>query len=961
MRNDICKSRRPLPCSPATLGALALLLASCGGGGGGGGSSPAVPPPPVTPTDVEPDEDPPGIEVEITGLSGASGADGSFRVGDRIGVSFTLKHRDGSPWGVAEMDLARALVSGPTFNYQRVIAEQSDVKVRAVYHGGGSYTYAFADPLPANYLAPFNDSLLHGPGDGVLSGLDLLAGTYTVGLSFVWSYHVGPERFLDVGETARDFRFGGAAAITPRQVTTQANCNQCHASLQAHEGTRRNLTLCLMCHTAGAEDPVTPGTIFGGAINSRVMFHRIHNARHLPSVLGVGTKPSGDRDYSFPPTPFVLHDSHLQPKDYSFVGMPVWPNRTIPMPHDSGYELLDPPEQAQEDEMLRGVTRCDVCHGDPDGPGGLGAPAQGDLINVQPTRASCGACHDDVNWDLPYTSNLSTMQVQVDDTLCTQCHEKTGGVYAIIDTHIHPLLEKTTGQFFATEVHFDLLSVAEAGAANQDGTFDPGEKIALIFTLEDDAGGSVDPSTLDSITAVVSGPTNNANLLLETDIPAALVAGGPQFTVTLPERRQLEFAGDSTAALGDVFTTDFAPHVLPAQTQVLVRTATSGGSSVLTAAAAAPQNFVDVANPSGFARGDFLVVDDGLAGEEYAQIQYVDGSRLWFSSPQTPQFAPGLALPHAAGAQVREVALQAQAQNVNYSLDANAGVITELTEFGNGAAVLVSYTSDFVVPATYPLAANDSPDLDETWGQWTGKTLVDGTYRVSLWGTLTKTYFIPQGSMPYLLTAPAATKEVLFGSATSVEPYALISSPSNCYACHQDIWFHDGRYRGFDSCIVCHGNAGSEDLPPYVAANAPATPGVTVNFRTLLHQIHRGKELVNAASFTVVDSGASPYPDNFAAKHFDQILFPAQPGRTKTCEKCHGAGNDAWIAPADRNHPTQQNLPAREWRAACGTCHDSAQALGHIDAEITPGGLELCTVCHAPGKAFEVELAHKVR
>ena len=943
---------------------LLLLLAGCDSGGGGGGSD-SVPPPPPTNNQLDPADDAPGVQVTITSLSGASASDGSFRSGDFISVHFTLRQNSGAPWGVAEMQLARALVSGPTFNYQRVIAEQDDLSSRAVYHGDGEYSYTFAQALPSAYLPPFNDSDSFGASDGELKGQTLLAGTYTVGLSFAWSYDLPTRSFLDVGETTGDFRFGGAAAITPRKVTSIDNCNQCHVTLQAHAGTRKNITLCLMCHTTGAEDRNDPGVAVGTpgvTINSRVLFHKLHNARHLPSVLGVGTKPDGTRDYTLAPKPYVLVDENLIAKDFSFVGFPAWPNRTLPMPRDFEYSQLGSLEQAKENEMLRGVTRCDACHGDPDGVGPLQAPAQGDLINVQPTRAACGACHDDVDWTKPYTANTATMDpsVTVDDSLCNSCHERTNGTYAVIDTHVHPLVEKTTGQLFANDIHFELLGVAEAGVANFNGRFDPGEKLSVTFSVTDDAGMEVDASSLKSISAVVSGPTRNANLVLQTDVSTQLLGFAQPFTINLPQLRQLEFLGDSSSSNGDVFTTAFAPHRIAAQTKLLVRQGSAGVPTILSSDCLPLQNFIDVLSPSGFARGDYVVVDDGVAGfEEYAQIQFVDVDRLWFSSPQTPQFAEGLTRFHSAGAQVREVSLQPKTLGQDYSLATLSGTITELAEFGSNAAVLSSYLTDFVVPQTYPLASNASADLDETWGKWTGKSLAQGTYTVSLWGSLEKLYFPPGQPIPYLLVSPAATKDVLVGSAGPIEPYDLISSKANCYACHQDIWYHDGEVRGFDACIACHANAGAEDRPKYVAANARETPGATVNFRTMLHKIHRGSQL--SEPFSLMGSGPAAYPDNFSANTYSNILFPAQPGATSHCEKCHGSGSSAWLAPAERDHPTQQQRPVRIWRAVCGTCHDSGPALGHIELQVTPGGLEICGVCHDPGRAFEVELAHKSR
>jgi OmcA/MtrC family decaheme c-type cytochrome len=212
----------------------------------------------------------------------------------------------------------------------------------------------------------------------------------------------------------------------------------------------------------------------------------------------------------------------------------------------------------------------------------------------------------------------------------------------------------------------------------------------------------------------------------------------------------------------------------------------------------------------------------------------------------------------------------------------------------------------------------------------------------------------------YRFATQSRAVDLRFGSAAMDEPYALISSPSNCNACHGELYFHGETYRGFDACIACHGDAGAEDRPRYVAANAPDTSGVTINFRTLLHQIHRGEELANA-DFEVCGAGSAPYPDNFSVRDFDAVLFPALPGRTAHCAKCHGAGNTAWTSPAPRDHPTEQGAPSRPWRAACGTCHDSAAALAHIELRTTPGGAEACDVCHGPGAQNEVELAHKTR
>jgi Cytochrome c7 and related cytochrome c len=899
-----------------------------------------------TNTVLQQGDTPPGVQLAILSVQGASGLDGSFQVGDHLKVTFTVKKNDGTSWMLSEMSSARFLFSGPSFNYQRVLDQVSDVATASTANSDGSFTYTFATGIPATYLAPYNTT---SPGSdaGDLSGQNLLAGTYTLGGYFSWKFTVDGASATDAGNAEKDVLFGGATDIEAREAVTQANCNQCHQTLQAHGGARRDVKLCILCHTAGSTDSSTPQV----SINFKVMVHKIHNAAHLPSVLGVTTKPDGSRDYTATPMPYVVGGD-----DFSHVNFPVWPNAQIPLPRDSGYSALPASAQAQEDSMREGAANCIVCHGDPDGPGPLTAPAQGDLYKAQPSRDACGACHDDVIWGQPYTANMQTMGAQANDSNCLLCHAPSGSPIAVQDAHTHPLSNPT----FNPGLDIAITNLAEAGTNNGDGTIDPGEKIAITLTIQDGSGMPVLPSSLSSMSAVLSGPSSNYNILLNTSIPTAALTGSQPFMIHVPQSVLYEFVGKSTAAL-DVFTTALTPHwnVAGALTTVQVRTAT-GGSSTLSAAAPAVQNFLDVASAAAFARNDFIVIDDGVAGkEEYLKIQWVDGTRLWFSSPYTTNYAPGVVFAHASGATVKQVTLTSKIEGTDYTLNTATGQITELVEFGAGDAVVVSYTTDFVMPAVYPQALNASPDLDETWGKWTQKPIAAGTYSLGVWGQQNLTLTANGESNSYRNTSVTNRKDFLVAGATTLEPYGLISSSDNCAACHQDITFHGGGRRGYDACLLCHGTAGSEDRPQYVAANAPPTTGVTVNFRTMLHKIHRGSDLANAATYTIVGFGSGAYPDNFSPATYSDVVFPAMPDGVDNCAKCHGDSNTAWQVPADRDHPTDQGLPVRTWRAVCGSCHDDAAASAHIDTQTSPSGAEACNVCHGTSGDWAVARVHK--
>jgi OmcA/MtrC family decaheme c-type cytochrome len=935
---------------------LLFAVLGCSGDDGRDGQDGQGPPPDPTPTELSQGDEPPGVVLSVVNVGGGSGPGGSFRVGDRVSVRFTAEKSNGDPWMLDEFSYGRILISGPTFNYQRVIPEKNDVITRSVENADGSFTYTFADPLPAVYAAPYNDTPSFGIEDGELTGQPLLNGTYTVGLYTAWAYTVEGVGERDSGNVVANFVIG-TGPLEPREVVAQDNCNQCHESLRAHGDLRRDVSLCLLCHTAGSEDrnnPAVAGGTPGVSIDFKVMIHKIHNGSHLPSVLGVTTDANGARNYNATPQPYVLVGHSTA--DFSHVKFPVWPSLSIAMPRDAGYTALSAPNRALEDNMRSGVVACDKCHGDPDGAGPLTGPAQGDLYKSQSSRASCGSCHDDIVWGLPYTANTQTMGAQANDSNCLLCHAPSGDPLAVEDAHRHPLYDET----FNPGLNVDITAVDEAGTNNSDGNIDVGEKVAVTFTLTDDAGNAVAPSVSSTYSVVVSGPTHNSNVLLSGAIPAGALSGPQPYTVNVPQIQILEYLGDATGAAGESFVTAFTPHwnITGAATSVLVRTATGGGSTVLTAASGVPQNYIDVASAAGFAKDDYIVLDDGLAGEEYLRIQWVDGTRLWFAAAGSTTYQPGTRNAHGVGATVQEVTLTAQAVTTNYLLTASTGTITEVTEFGDGNAVLATYTSDFVMPSVYPLAFNASESVDETWGEWTGKSIVDGTYSIGIWGARTLTLNLWGESNSYRGTSDTHAFDFLVGSATTIEPYAAIPDATSCYNCHSDMLFHGGGRRGFDSCILCHGTAGSEDRPRYVAPGAPETDGVTISFRTMLHKIHMGSELTNASSYIVNGFGSTAYPNNFTAYTYDEVLFPALPGGAANCTMCHGSSSK-YYDPDIRSHPTEQNMPVREWRVTCGACHDSNAATAHIDVQTSTAGFESCEVCHGDNAEWSVRRVHK--
>jgi hypothetical protein len=452
-----------------------------------------------------------------------------------------------------------------------------------------------------------------------------------------------------------------------------------------------------------------------------------------------------------------------------------------------------------------------------------------------------------------------------------------------------------------------------------------------------------------SLTYVLSGPTTNYNLLMYSSLPTWALSGTPPYSLLLPAPVYYEFQPGgfvSTAAL-DTFVTARAPHWNPPSgarlTSVFVRTATSNLTS-LTAAAQAGQNWVDVASPTGLAVNDYVVLDDDLATEEYRRIGAIEGARLWFTTPASYAQLSGLRTAHAAGASLKEVTLTQKAFGTDYAEDDATGTVTEAAEFGPGNKVVLSYTTDLVVPERYPTAPFDSPDFDDAFGEWANQPLSDGTYTVTVWGyqtlcvTSARTAIAPTGTFcpttpadvtTYRATSPGAKLDLLLGAAPgTLQPYGNISGAgATCNACHDDIYFHGGGRRGFDTCIACHGVAGSE---PGIGETGEPT---TVKFASYLHSAHLA-------------------------------AFPSQVGGARACSMCHGSATN-WRAPPPRPHSdpaTEATLaPIRTYAIACTGCHFDPASVAHFEVMTSPSGVESCAACHGEDSDLAIEVVHRGR
>ena len=258
--------------------------------------------------------------------------------------------------------------------------------------------------------------------------------THTVA---VYASRVMTEFGIPNNYASATFNFvpAGAKVTKVREVVKTASCNACHDQLSAHGGRRRGVELCVLCHTPQSTDPET-----GNTVDFNVMLHKLHAGKDLPSVKAGGT--------------YIIHDS-----DFSTVAFPA------------------------------DVRRCETCHDQKSG------AAQAKNYLTKPTAATCGACHDDVNFA---TGKNHVGGLQLSDSQCANCHIPQGEIdfdASIKGGHVIP-----TESSLLTGLQVGIANVANNSA---------GQKPVVTFSIKDAAGSPLTLRQLAGLSFVMAGPTSD--------------------------------------------------------------------------------------------------------------------------------------------------------------------------------------------------------------------------------------------------------------------------------------------------------------------------------------------------------------------------------------------------------------------------------------------------------------------
>ena len=261
---------------------------------------------------------------------------------------------------------------------------------------------------------------------------------------------------LGISYAGTTFNFvpNGSAVTVTRDVIRTQSCNSCHDQLAFHGGYAHGMQMCVLCHQPQNRDPVT-----GNSLDAKVFFHKIHMGSQLPSVVGTATTPG---------VPFEVAGYMNFISNFSTV--------------------IDPADP----------RRCEVCHSQTTG------AVQAKVFLTEPSRAACGACHDDVNFA---TGVNHPGGFQLDDTQCMDCHIPQGEFpfdASILGAHVVPTDTSATypqnPDTLLPGINLVITSVVNTSA---------GQAPTVYFTLQDNKGDNIALSQASTLEFTMAGPTTD--------------------------------------------------------------------------------------------------------------------------------------------------------------------------------------------------------------------------------------------------------------------------------------------------------------------------------------------------------------------------------------------------------------------------------------------------------------------
>ncbi len=310
-------------------------------------------------------------------LSGLPAADVSFAIARLVPAGVQLNAYPGRPapapllraqWQSYLYNMVQPAASGSGTSTTPVVgttaepqaATESGTAGALVDNGNGSYQYTFKKDIETDPVVTYNPSDVHRVGLEIRG----LAPTNSPVYTFM------PSTGATTGFDADD-------------AVDNTACLACHQQLAFHGGARTNVQYCVICHNPSSFDPSS-----GNTLDFPVMIHKIHMGVDLPSV------EAGAHYYIFGFRGAI--------SDFSDV---VYPQTDLSNNNSS--------------VSGSGTRFCTTCHT----PNDTNAPQSGNYKTVI-TAATCGSCHDNVN----FATGANHDGIQATDAECATCHGPTAAI-----------------------------------------------------------------------------------------------------------------------------------------------------------------------------------------------------------------------------------------------------------------------------------------------------------------------------------------------------------------------------------------------------------------------------------------------------------------------------------------------------------------------------------------------------
>lgn len=312
--------------------------------------------------------------------------------------------------------------------------------------------------------------------------------------------------------------------------------------------------------------------------------------------------------------------------------------------------------------------------------------------------------------------------------------------------------------------------------------------------------------------------------------------------------------------------------------------------------------------------------------------------------------APGLAL------MVNEVTTAATetgvAVTINFSaVDGDGMAYGALSELTTVAATLAYPTTDYENAVRETINAGNSTANDDGTFSYTFNTELPADFAETAAVAMDGRLSFPLGDAN--VTQGTSSNGRMIFTVDNSEPVERrqIVDNDKCNACHYDLRLHGSLRVGVEYCVMCHNPSGTD------ISRRPAEAGdpETINFKDMVHQIHRGADL--ETDYTVYGFGSTPFD-------FTEIHFP---GDLRACEICHVEGsyelplameNLSTLVTDGEDNVLSEKLPQR---AACTSCHDSLITEVHAILATEPDTrVESCAVCHGNEADFSVLDVHNM-